>query len=390
MKNFILLSFIHFFFLPLITAQQSNKIDNCTEGITLNANYSKAAALQAIMDKYTAKDLPGLSMAVYTEAEGWWAGASGFAKKETKTSMNICHLQYLQSVSKTYMAVLIMKLHEEGKIKFDEPITRYLPVKYSRSIKNANKITVRMLLNHTSGIAEYINDPEYTGATMLNPYTVLKIDDFVASLSDEEEQFPPGSQYRYTNTNYMLLALIGDAITGNHATYMRQKMFQPLQLNNSFYRSDKGYLKYPALTDSYWDLLNVGRPANISPLQKSNVASMIGDDGIVSTPIDAVKFFKGLMEGKLVKDSSLAVMKQWVNRDNGTPAYGMGLIYFDIEGIVAYGHGGGGIGAGCLLLYIPVNKLYVFLALNSGTVFDGLTSQKADAMRNEILKALLM
>ncbi len=390
MKNSFLLSVVHLFLLPVITAQQSNTIYNCTEGITINANYSKAAALQAIMDKYTANDLPGLSIAVYTEAEGWWAGASGFAKKETKTSMNICHLQYLQSVSKTYMAVLIMKLHEEGKINFDEPITRYLPIKYSRSIKNANNITVRMLLNHTSGIAEYINDPEYTGATMLNPYTVLKIDDFVASLSDEEEQFPPGSKYRYTNTNYMLLALIGDAITGNHAKYMRQKMFQPLQLNNSFYRGDKGYLKYPALTDSYWDLLNVGRPANISPLQKSNVASMIGDDGIVSTPIDAVKFFKGLMEGKLVKDTSLAIMKQWVNRDDGTPAYGMGLSYIDIQGIVAYGHGGGGIGAGCLLLYIPVKKLYVFLALNSGTVFDGLTGQKADAMRNEILMALLM
>ena len=180
MKNFFLLSVVHFFFLSVITAQQSKTIYSCTEGITLNANYSKAAALQAIMNKYTANDLPGLSIAVYTEAEGWWAGASGFAKKETKTSMNICHLQYLQSISKTYMAVLIMKLHEEGKIKLDEPITRYLPVKYSRSIKNANKITVRMLLNHTSGIAEYINDPEYTGATMLNPYTVLKIDDFVA------------------------------------------------------------------------------------------------------------------------------------------------------------------------------------------------------------------
>ncbi|MGO8056519.1 hypothetical protein, partial [Rhizobium leguminosarum] len=74
------LSVVHFFFLPVIIAQQSNTIYNCTEGITLNTNYSKAATLQAIMDKYTTNDLPGLSIAVYTEAEGWWAGASGFAK----------------------------------------------------------------------------------------------------------------------------------------------------------------------------------------------------------------------------------------------------------------------------------------------------------------------
>ena len=116
---------------------------------------------------------------------------------------------------------------------------------------------------------------------------------------------------------------------------------------------------------------------------------MKGDDGIVCTPEDVVKFFKGLMEGKLLKDSSLILMKQWVNNAEGKPTYGMGLIRFEEAGIAGYGHGGGGIGAGCLLLYIPVKKIYVFIATHIGVLFGGPTAKKADDFKNEILPAIL-
>lgn len=182
--------------------------------------------------------------------------------------------------------------------------------------------------------------------------------------------------------------MIADAITGDHAAYITKHIFQPLQMNHSYYRPGKP-MNYPALTSSYWDVLSTGRPANITPMQKANVAPLKGDDGIVCTPVDAVKFMKGLMEGKLLQDSSLRQMQQWVNNDQGKPAYGLGLIYFDLPGIVAYGHGGGGLGAGCLLLYVPSQKTYAFLATNTGVVVDGLGSKKAGEMRNAVLMALL-
>jgi D-alanyl-D-alanine carboxypeptidase len=357
-------------------------------GVPENRGYSKAAGLQAIMDKYAVKDLPGVSMAVYSE-EGWWAGAAGYSKLESKTKMSTCNLQYIQSVAKTYMAVAILKLHEEKKIDFDTPLTTYLPATYSRYIKNADKITIRMLLNHTSGIAEYSIDPEFTALVILHPTTIFKMQDAIKCLANEEPQFAPGSRYLYTNTNYCLLALIADAITGDHAKYIREKIFNPLGLTNTFYRSDTGYLKYTTLTDSYWDILNTGRPANISPLQQANVATMVGDDGIVCTPVDAVKFLKGLMEGKLLHDSSMKIMQQWVNNDAGKPTYGMGLYRFAEAGIVGYGHGGGGIGAGCILLYVPEKKVYLFMATNVGVLFDGLPTKKADELKNEVLATLL-
>ena len=351
-----------------------------------NKTYSRATQLQGVMDKYTIKDLPGISVALYSGEEGWWTGSSGFSKVETKARMTEENLQYIQSVSKTYMAVAILKLNEEGKIKLDAPITDYLPGKYREWIKNADKITVRMLLSHTSGIAEYVTDPEYIQTVLLTPLKVAVMSEVLQCLQNEEPQYAPGEKYLYTNTNYTLLALIADHITGDHARYITTNILRPLGLKNTFYRDDKMYLNNPKLVDSYWDLLNSGRPANVSPMQKANVGALIGDDGIICTPVDAVKFLAGLMEGKLLKDSSLVLMKQWVRNAEGREVYGLGLIRFEFNGLVGYGHGGGGIGSGCALIYVPSKKTYVFLATNIGCVWDGTPAIKANEMKDEIFK----
>ena len=265
-------------------------------------SYSKAAAVSSVMKKYTDQGIPGLSIAVFTE-EGSWKHASGFAKTETKAPMTPDHLQYTQSVSKTFMAVVILKLYEQGKIKLEDPVTKYLPEKHSRYIKNASEITVRMLLNHQSGVAEYNTNPAYVADFLMHPGRVTKPEAALVYLENEKPQFAPGAEYRYTNTNYLLLALIADAITGNHASYIEKNIFQPLGMKNSLYRGSKGYLTSDRLPDSYWDMLNESKPVNITTIQRTNVASMIGDDGIVCTPEDAVIFFKGLMEGKLLSES---------------------------------------------------------------------------------------
>jgi D-alanyl-D-alanine carboxypeptidase len=124
-------------------------------------------------------------------------------------------------------------------------------------------------------------------------------------------------------------------------------------------------------------------------MQRANVASLLGDDGVVATTYDAVLFLRGLMEGKLLKPSTLEMMQQWVKNDAGRPVYGLGLIHFEEGGLEGMGHGGGGLGAGCILLYVPAKKVYVFLATNTGVVVDGLGGLKANAMKNAVLEALL-
>src|SRR6186713_237232 len=216
---------------------------NCNPDVPINTAYSKAVVLDSILKHYTANILPGASVAVYSEKEGWWASAQGYADLEKKLPMTNCHLQYIQSVSKSYMAVEILQLKEQGKIELDAPMTKYLPTKYSKYIKGASSVTIRMLLNHTSGVPEYNEAPGFVSNVILHPLQNFSSEDCLRGINRMDFQFAPGSKYKYTNTNYLLLSLIGDAITGDHAAYIKKNIFKPLGLNNSYYGKDLNYLK---------------------------------------------------------------------------------------------------------------------------------------------------
>jgi D-alanyl-D-alanine carboxypeptidase len=247
-----------------------------------------------------------------------------------------------------------------------------------------------MLLNHTSGVPEYNSHPFFVSRVMEHPLENFTQLDCLKAIANEKPTFAPGSKYAYTNTNYLLLSLIADVITGDHAAYIRKNIFEPLGLTNSYYALDHQYLKGKNVPDSYWDVFNSERPAQISGFQQMTVVSSKGDDGLVCTPIDAIKYLKGLMEGKLVKPESLAMMLDFVKDEKGNKRYGMGMIYFDLGGIPAYGHGGGGVGAGCGLLYVPSHKMYIFFAANIGVLLDGKLPTKAGEMRDAILATLLL
>src|SRR5450432_4342042 len=117
----------------LLNAQEVKKTSSsCYLGIRINPNFSKATKLDSILKSYAPAILPGASIAVYSEAEGWWADAKGYANLEQKILMQDCHLQYIQSISKMYVAVEILQLKEQGKIELDAPMAKYLPEKFTR------------------------------------------------------------------------------------------------------------------------------------------------------------------------------------------------------------------------------------------------------------------
>ena len=361
---------------------------HCNSTEQNNSGYSKAAELENVLEQLIHKGIPGVVMAVQSD-EGLWATAKGYAKIEDKTPMQLCHLQYLQSISKTYLAVAILKLYEQGKIIPDEPITKYLPQKYHHYITDAEKITVRMLLNHTSGIPEYNFAPAYVSYLLQHPDHYFKPEDYLGYIDGKKLIFIPGNKHIYTNTNYVILAMIADAISGDHAKLMSETIFKPLELANTYYRNEPGYLQFPQLVNSYWDRYSNGILENASQLQRMNVAGFVGDDGIVTTPGDAIKFLKGLMEGKLLSASTLQQMQTWVNNKDGEPIYGLGLTYRKINGQVAFGHSGGGIGAGCELYYFPQKNLYYFIGINLGTVTESPLHIELSKLRDKLYEILL-
>ncbi len=364
---------------------QSSKCNSTEQVVT---NYSKATELESLLDQITKKGVPGVVLAVQSR-EGLWSAAKGYAKIEDKTPMQVCHLQYLQSVSKTYMSVAILKLAEQGKISLDSPMTNYLPQKYHQYINGGEKVTIRMLLNHTSGIPEYNFQPAYVSYLLQHPDHFFTQEDYLRYIKGKELVFTPGSKHVYTNTNYEILALIGDDITGDHAKFISETIFKPLGLTNTFYRNEAGYLKYTELPNTYWDRYSNGILENVSQMQRTNVSTLVGDDGIVTTATDAVKFLKGLADGKLLSSSSVQQMQTWVNNKDGKPVYGLGLGYRKIDGVVGYGHSGGGIGAGCELYYFPEKNICYFIAINLGTVTESPLHAELGKLLEDLHEVLL-
>ncbi len=355
--------------------------------IKSNPGHTKGAAIAPLMKEIVENGCPGASIAILNE-DGWWIHSEGFSSLEKQLPMEDSHLQYLQSIAKTYMAVAVLRLYEESKLALDDPITKYLKPSISKMVDRADEITIRMLLNHTSGVPEYNFDPEYASTLLQHPDKPFSALDYISFINGKKLSFEPGTRYSYRNTNYVLLSMIVDNITGDHGKYIEQVIFEPLGLKHTYYQISDEKLKGEKLSDSYWDRYSDGLLENISYIQKQNVTYMVGDDGIVTTPEEAVLFLKGLLEGKLLKDSTLRLMKTWVNNRSGKPAYGLGLGIGDILGHPYYGHSGGGIGAGCELRYFPENELYMFIAINIGTVTESPLHTKIGELRDKLFATL--
>ncbi|HSF54971.1 MAG TPA: serine hydrolase domain-containing protein [Algoriphagus sp.] len=339
--------------------------------------------VQEKMDQLVNLGIPGMAAGVKTPDE-YWSGSAGFSSLEKMTPMTVCHLQYLQSISKTYLAVSILQLRDQGKIDLDQPVSKYLPSELASWISQSNEMTVRMLLNHTSGIPEYNYLPEYITVLLQNPDYPFEPMDYMELIQEKDLDFEPGTKYTYRNSGYVLLALMMDHLTGDHAAFIRENIFEKLGLENTFYRESPDYLEKETLVDGYWDRHSNGIVENSSYLQKQNVKKMVGDDGIITTPEDGIRFLEGLITGKLISETSLAEMKTWVNDSKGNPQYGLGLDITSLGGKEAIGHSGGGLGAGSQLYYFPEQKTIIFLAINLATVTGSPIHIQAEKLLNEL------
>ena len=347
-------------------------------------------AVTRVLKEYTEMGLPGVAVAVYSPKTGIWAHAEGYANVEKQIPLTNEHVHYLQSISKTYMAVAILMLYERGKLGLDDPVKKYVQAPWLASIAGSDKITLRMLLNHTSGLPEYSTDPQLVSRIIQDPLTVLDVPELLSYIGGKQLEYEPGSKYRYRNTNYELLSLVADKVTGDHVAFINKEILGRLGLKATYYLTRQNYQQPMNLVDSYWDVLLEGLPANVSKLQRANVASMKGDDGLVASTTDAVLFMKGLVGGELLKPSSLELMQQWVKNEAGEPRYGMGLTYYNLDVTYGIGHSGGGVGAGCVLMYLPELDSIVFMATNFNTMMESPLRKKAENIQMDILASLFM
>lgn len=334
------------------------------------------ADLQRVLETGIATaGIPGAVVEIRTPA--WtWRSAAGNASPITGEPARPEMRFLIASTSKTFTSVAVQKLAEDKKLSLDDPISRWLPADVLKKIPNGDVITVRELLDHTSGIADYnetfINLEEYEHPDVPVPYqTGLE-----AGLADSP-LYPPGTNYTYSNVNYILLTLIIDnASDVPYEDYVTRNIFVPAGMNDTFIQ-ETNHIPGPHMTAT----MPVG-DGTYMDFTDLYVQFDRGAGDIVSTTADLNRFHRALREGKIISKTSLAAMEK-ATPQSGRTGYGLGYTTEVIKtsNLTVQGHTGGYPGSFTFWYYLPEKDTYVTYNLNSiGTSPEGMRKIRSDIL----------
>ncbi|GAA1016101.1 serine hydrolase domain-containing protein [Streptomyces thermogriseus] len=330
-----------------------------------------------------------------------WTGASGLADVDTGRPVGPGMRHRVGSISKTFTAVAILQQVERGRIRLDAPIGEYLPelVRGERG----REVTVRMLLNHTSGIGDYLlgafpSLAEGSTASLdeerfrsIRPEELVRLGLAAPATGRPGEQ--PGS---YSNTNYVIAGLILEKVTGQDAgTYITRNVIDRAGLRATFYPRTP-YIKGPhsRMYESFYGLIDPPRDYSVYDMSWASTAG-----AIVSTTDDLNRFYRALLTGKLIGPAALNEMLRTVPVSVGGGAgidYGLGIYVIDLPGCGRFwGHDGAVFGAGTIALSSRDGKRQLAMGWNlmkyqrlneEGTALE--PSPIDDAINEHIVQAL--
>lgn len=356
---------------------------------TTNTTHSKRNAVLNIMGNIVSQGVPGIMMSVHTDEDGYFSSALGKNDLANDIDIQSCDITRVGSTVKTFTAVTMLKLQEEGKLDLDDPIKEYLPQNALEKITNTDRATIRQLLDHSSGIYNYILDLKFQTAS-LNDFTkVWTPEELLDYARNKDSYFAPGEDVKYSNTNYIFLGMIIETVEGKpFYEVFKDKIFDPLQLNfTQFAAHDpvpdkivRGYI------DMYSNL-NL-----INSTEYSGWDYFTADGGLISNPHDLNIFLTSLFEGSLLSEASLQEMMGWQSaKEQDTEGfvtqYGLGIFQIETDFGPAYLHSGDAIGYFASMVYFPDRKTTITWAVNAnyGKIDD--FAQSKDAM-NRIFKAI--
>lgn len=233
------------------------------------------------------------------------------------------------SVIKPFVAVVVLQLADEGRLRLDDTVEKWVP----GLVPNGAAITLEMLLRHTSGIADYVPvlmpGPAEFLANRFRTFTARELVGYGVSVPPE---FPPGTEHSYSNTGYVLLGMVVERASGRtYAREIERRVLRPLGLADTVLPGTDPYLHGPH-AHTYIPLED-GTPVDVTEMNPS-LAGASGE--LVSTTWDLNRFFRALVLGGLVDTSAMF-------DDQGT-GYGLGVELYPLPSGTAIGHGGGGPG----------------------------------------------
>ncbi|MET9063890.1 serine hydrolase domain-containing protein [Streptosporangium sandarakinum] len=273
------------------------------------------------------------ALARVSDGHRTWTGAAGVRDIERGGRPSPGGYFRIGSVTKTFVATVVLQLVDEGKVRLDDPVDEYLP----GLVPDGEQITVRRLLNHTSHLYDYMSEPGYStnrwrGDARFRSYQpreLLKVA-FAKKLPDD-------GKWHYSNTNYVVLGLLVEKLTGHpYGEEVKRRVLRPLGLRHTVVPGDrtglpsphaKGYEPLPGLVDA----------TRMNPSLDWAAGEMI------STAADLERFMSALLGGKLISKASLKAMRTTVETGAGF-GYGLGLQAYSLPCGTVWGHSGELIG----------------------------------------------
>jgi len=317
---------------------------------------AECSTLIALLDQQVEmQNIPGMVMAVRL-ADGTviW-GTSGHISPFGKERWNAHTPSLIASVTKTFTAVVVMQLVEQAKLSLDDTVATWFPEQ-----PNGDRITVRMLLSHTSGLANY----QDTFGTDIEKWTrEWTPEELIAEANKAGPVGEPGSKVaHYSNTNYIILGLIIEKVAGNSwAHEVETRIIKPLGLKDTTFVNEgmwdegviPGYLK---TSDGYLSSLEFPWYPHASTAWAAG--------GMVSTVSDLMTFASALFDGKLVSRETLAIMAQSVGTGGGRE-WGLGGGVAEVAGREGFGMGGDTTGYHAFFIGVLDSKLVVTALVNT-------------------------
>lgn len=350
------------------------------------------ASLQAKLNElHKAASFPGATIGFVLPDGRSGSVSTGIADVEGHLALKSADRMLAGSIGKTYVSAVMLQLFQEGKINLDSKIERWFggDAWFTR-LPNAKDITLRMLMNHSSGIPEHVLNKDFIAAIRKDPDRVWKPEELIAYVLDAKPLFAAGQGWSYADTNYILVGMIFERVT-KRTVYgeVERRILKPLRLERTI-PSDRRVL--PEVITGY-SMPNSpfgfeGRVIRDGKFVINPQMEWTGG-GFASTAEDLARWAKLLYEGKVLKKEALEQMLTGVAATEGRGSgagnkYGLAVQIRPSEWGVSYGHGGWFPGYISEVEYFPKHRIAVAVQFNtdaSRTLKNGPRAYIADAMR---------
>ncbi|MFH9424220.1 serine hydrolase domain-containing protein [Streptomyces sp. NPDC017529] len=303
---------------------------------------------QEALDRLVAEaGMPGVA-AQARDGGGVWSGTAGVADLDTGRERSAADHFRAASITKTFLATLVLQLEAAGKLALDDSVDRWLPGVIRGNGNDGRRISVRQLLQQTSGLFSFSDDPEllklYRGEGFLkHRYDTFAPEDVLSAALRHRPLFEPGKGWAYSNTNYLVAGMVVEAVTGHsYRDEIERRILRPLKLRETSFPGTDPTL--PAPHPVAYSTLGVQEPhAEVHDATEYNTTMWAGSADLVSTTGDINRFLTALLGGKLLPAAQMRAMLQSVRVPEGAlmDHYGLGLMGRDLScGKTVWGHDG--------------------------------------------------